>query len=90
MIVMECDSVLHGPGSLAFGLQTPAISGHGARLRRSVGPHFAVMFERERPDPQTDIEFDFFDESPTVEEGGRGGESTPPRRRRKMPTRPPG
>ena len=48
------------------------------------------MFERERPDPQTDIEFDFFDESPTVEEGGRGGESTPPRRRRKMPTRPPG
>ena len=48
------------------------------------------MFERERPDPQTDIEFDFFDESPTVEEGGRGGEGTPPRRRRRMPTRPPG
>ena len=48
------------------------------------------MFERERPDPQADIEFDFFDESPTVEEGGRGGEGTPPRRRRRMPTRPPG
>ena len=48
------------------------------------------MFERERPEPQTDIEFDFFDESPTVEEGGRGGEGTPPRRRRRMPTRPPG
>jgi hypothetical protein len=48
------------------------------------------MFERENPDPQTDIEFDFFDESPTVEGGERGGEGAPPRRRRKMPTRPPG
>jgi hypothetical protein len=48
------------------------------------------MFERENPDPQTDIEFDFFDESPTVEGGERGGEGSPPRRRRKMPTRPPG
>ena len=46
------------------------------------------MVERERPDPQSDIEFDFFDESPTVEGGEREG--TPPRRRRKMPTRPPG
>lgn len=45
------------------------------------------MFERERTDPQPDIEFDFFDESPTVEDSGREGE--PPRRRR-MPTRPPG
>lgn len=48
------------------------------------------MFERENPDPQTDIEFDFFDESPTVEGGERGAEGAPPRRRRKMPTRPPG
>jgi CARDB len=46
------------------------------------------MFERERPDPQPDIEFDFFDESPTVEAGER--EAPPPRKRRKMPTRPPG
>src|SRR5262245_4407402 len=46
------------------------------------------MFERERPDPQTDIEFDFFDESPTVE--GSEREGAPPRKRRKMPTRPPG
>jgi hypothetical protein len=46
------------------------------------------MVERERPDPQSDIEFDFFDESPTVEGGEREG--APPRRRRKMPTRPPG
>jgi hypothetical protein len=46
------------------------------------------MVERERPDPQSDIEFDFFDESPTVEAGEREG--APPRRRRKMPTRPPG
>jgi hypothetical protein len=46
------------------------------------------MFERERTDPQPDIEFDFFDESPTVEAGEREG--GPPRKRRKMPTRPPG
>jgi hypothetical protein len=46
------------------------------------------MFERENPDPQTDIEFDFFDESPTVE--GSEREGAPPRKRRKMPTRPPG
>jgi hypothetical protein len=46
------------------------------------------MAERERPDPQSDIEFDFFDESPTVEGGEREG--APPRKRRKMPTRPPG
>lgn len=46
------------------------------------------MFERERTDPQqTDIEFDFFDESPTVEaaERERGG----PRRGPRLPTRPP-
>jgi hypothetical protein len=45
------------------------------------------VFEREtdpRTDPQTDIEFDFFDESPTAE----GAEGAPPRRRR-LPTRPP-
>ena len=46
------------------------------------------MYEREPPDPQTDIEFDFFDESPTVE--GSEREGAPPRKRRKMPTRPPG
>jgi CARDB len=46
------------------------------------------MSERERPDPQPDIEFDFFDESPTVEAGER--DSAPPPKRRKMPTRPPG
>ena len=45
------------------------------------------MFDREKSDPQTDIEFDFFDESPT-------GESTPPKerppgKRRRLPKRPP-
>jgi len=45
------------------------------------------MFEREHTDPQPDIEFDFFDDSPTVEAGEREG--APPRRRRKVPTRPP-
>jgi hypothetical protein len=43
--------------------------------------------ERERTDPQTDIEFDFFDESPTAEAASREG--APPRRRRRLPTRPP-
>jgi hypothetical protein len=48
------------------------------------------VFENERTDPrtdpQTDIEFDFFDESPTAEATGRGAG---PRRRRRLPTRPP-
>jgi hypothetical protein len=45
------------------------------------------MFERERTDPQhTDIEFDFFDDSPTAEASER--ERTP-RRGPRMPTRPP-
>jgi hypothetical protein len=44
------------------------------------------VFERERTDTQTDIEFDFFDESPTVE--GPARDDAPPKRRR-MPTRPP-
>jgi hypothetical protein len=44
------------------------------------------VFERERTDTQTDIEFDFFDESPTAETTREGG---PPRRRRRLPSRPP-
>jgi CARDB len=44
------------------------------------------VFEREKTDPQTDIEFDFFDESPTAEASPR---ETAPRRRRRLPTRPP-
>jgi hypothetical protein len=46
------------------------------------------MFERERTDPQqTDIEFDFFDDSPTVE--GSGRDRSAPRRGPRLPTRPP-
>jgi CARDB len=44
------------------------------------------VFDRERTDPQTDIEFDFFDESPTAE---ASPSEAPPRRRRRLPTRPP-
>ena len=46
------------------------------------------MFERERTEPQTDIDFDFFDDSPTVEESPRET-AAPPKRRRRLPTRPP-
>ncbi|MGH3052748.1 MAG: hypothetical protein ACRDM8_07280, partial [Gaiellaceae bacterium] len=46
------------------------------------------MFERERTEPQTDIDFDFFDDSPTVEESPRETVDQPKRRRR-LPTRPP-
>jgi hypothetical protein len=46
------------------------------------------MFERERTEPQTDIDFDFFDDSPTVEESPRET-VTSPKRRRRLPTRPP-
>jgi hypothetical protein len=46
------------------------------------------MFERESPDPQTDIEFDFFDESPTAESANREREA--PRRGPRLPKRPTG
>jgi hypothetical protein len=46
------------------------------------------MFERERTDPQTDIEFDFFDESPTAESPNRERET--PKRGPRLPSRPPG
>lgn len=45
------------------------------------------MFERERTDTQTDIEFDFFDDAATFEEPRR--EDGPPKRRRRLPTGPP-
>src|SRR5687768_7009080 len=46
------------------------------------------MFERERTDPpQSDIEFDFFDESPTVEAAER--ERSTQRRGPRLPTPPP-
>jgi CARDB len=45
-----------------------------------------AVFDREKSESQSDIEFDFFDESPTVEQSQREGG---PRRRRRLPTRPP-
>lgn len=45
------------------------------------------MFDREKTDPPADIEFDFFDESPTVESPPR--KEPGPRGRRRLPTRPP-
>jgi hypothetical protein len=45
------------------------------------------MFEREKTDPPTDIEFDFFDDSPTVEAPNREG--APPKRGPRLPTGPP-
>jgi hypothetical protein len=46
------------------------------------------MFERESTDPQTDIEFDFFDESPTAESANRERETQ--RRGPRLPKRPTG
>ncbi|HSK16986.1 MAG TPA: CARDB domain-containing protein [Gaiellaceae bacterium] len=45
------------------------------------------MLDRQRAEKQTDIDFDFFDESPTVD-GVRKGDGKP-KRRRKLPQRPP-
>jgi hypothetical protein len=45
------------------------------------------VFDREKTETQSDIEFDFFDESPTVEQSER--EEGGPRKRRRLPTRPP-
>jgi hypothetical protein len=51
-------------------------------------PRRTAMFDRERTETQTDIEFDFFDDSPTVE----SAESEPaaPKRRPRLPSKPPG
>jgi CARDB len=46
------------------------------------------VVDREKSDPQTDIEFDFFDESPTAESETRKKDG-PPGRRPKLPKRPP-
>ena len=46
------------------------------------------MFDREKADPQTDIEFDFFDESPTTESAPKKKGSSPGKRPR-LPKRPP-
>ena len=75
--------------SLRFGcklLQSPALLVDSATSSTPLRD----VFEREsdpRTDPQTDIEFDFFDESPTAE--GATREGGPPRRRRRLPSRPP-
>jgi hypothetical protein len=45
------------------------------------------VFDREKSDPQTDIEFDFFDESPTVETAPE--KERPPGKRPRLPKRPP-
>ncbi|MGH3043868.1 MAG: CARDB domain-containing protein [Gaiellaceae bacterium] len=59
----------------------------GGRLGRFFDPERPV-FDREKPETESDIEFDFFDESPTVESTQRG-EGGGPRKRRRLPTRPP-
>ncbi|HSE80122.1 MAG TPA: CARDB domain-containing protein [Gaiellaceae bacterium] len=46
------------------------------------------MFDREKADPQTDIEFDFFDESPTTESAPKK-KGSPPGKRPRLPKRPP-
>ncbi|MGH3015691.1 MAG: hypothetical protein ACRDNN_12150, partial [Gaiellaceae bacterium] len=46
------------------------------------------MFDREKTETQSDIEFDFFDESPTAEAAPRRG--LPRRRLPKRPPAPPG
>jgi CARDB len=46
------------------------------------------VFDREKSEPQSDIEFDFFDESPTSETEPRKKDG-PPGRRPRLPKRPP-
>jgi len=59
----------------------------GVRLGDFLDPDHTV-FDREKNDPQTDIEFDFFDESPTVE-ATPGKKDEGPGKRRRLPKRPP-
>ena len=74
-------------GVLAFRRESPAKSGLGGRLGDFLDPARTV-FDRERTDPQTDIEFDFFEESPTTESAPRKKDS-PPGKRPRLPKRPP-
>ena len=46
------------------------------------------MFDREKADPQTDIEFDFFDEAQTTEAAPKR-KGSPPGKRPRLPKRPP-
>jgi len=48
------------------------------------------VFDREKTETQSDIEFDFFDESPTAESAPRRGVGLPRRRGPKRPPAPPG
>jgi uncharacterized protein YoxC len=48
------------------------------------------VFDREKTETQSDIEFDFFDESPTAESSPRRGMGLPRRRLSKRPPAPPG
>jgi uncharacterized protein YoxC len=48
------------------------------------------VFDREKTETQSDIEFDFFDESPTAESAPRRGMGLPRRRSSKRPPAPPG
>jgi uncharacterized protein YoxC len=48
------------------------------------------VFDREKTETQSDIEFDFFDESPTAESSPRRGMGLPRRRLPKRPPAPPG
>jgi hypothetical protein len=79
-----------GKRLLALGRESPAKSDLSGRLGAFLDPDRAV-FDREKSDPQTDIEFDFFDESPTVESTPEK-EREPSKRRRlpKGPSSPPG
>ena len=71
---------------MALAPESPAKSEVGGRLRAFFDPERPV-FDREKTESESDIEFDFFDESPTVESSQRAeGE---PSKRRRMPTRPP-
>jgi CARDB len=71
---------------LALAAESPAKSEVGGRLGAFFDPERSV-FDREKTETESDIEFDFFDESPTVESSQRAeGE---PRKRRRLPTRPP-
>ena len=74
-------------GVLAFRRESPAKSGLGGRLGDFLNPARTV-FDRERTDPETDIEFDFFEESPTTESAPRKKDS-PPGKRPRLPKRPP-
>ena len=73
---------------MALRRESPAKSGRVVDSATSSTP-LAPCSTARKATPQTDIEFDFFDESPTTESAPKKKKDSPPGKRPRLPKRPP-